>query len=328
MEAEEQATKQTRIVCIAGPTACHKTECAIELAKRIGGEIVSADSVQVYFGMDIGSAKPSMEERQGIPHHLIDCVPIDTPEFSVSQYREMAKDAITGICSRGNVPIVVGGSGLYLNALTYPLGFAIPRNDEVRARLSAEYDEHPQAAYHRLAEVDLETAKRLHPNDKKRVLRALEVSDCSGKPLSSFGADFQNAAGEQAPFEPLLFGLNMDRAKLYERINLRVDRMMQQGLLEEARRIYDAKYAPELPALRSIGYQQLFSFFDGTCTLEQAVEQIKQDTRRFAKRQLTWFRRDLRIRWLDVTEFDRCKAGILDEMELLFHEFWKGTKKQ
>ncbi len=327
MEAEEQETKQTRIVCIAGPTACHKTECAIELAKRIGGEIVSADSVQVYFGMDIGSAKPSLEERQGIPHHLIDCVPIDTPEFSVSQYRELAKEAIAGICSRGNVPIVVGGSGLYLNALTYPLGFAIPRNDEVRAKLSAAYDEHPQAAFQRLLDVDPETAKRLHPNDKKRVLRALEVYDCSGKPLSSFGDDFQNEAGEQAPFEPLLFGLNMDRAILYERINLRVDRMMQQGLLEEARRIYDAKYAPELPALRSIGYQQLFSYFDGECSLEQAVEQIKQDTRRFAKRQLTWFRRDLRIHWFDATEFDQCKEQILREMEELFLEFWKGTNE-
>ncbi len=150
MEAEEQETKQTRIVCIAGPTACHKTECAIELAKRIGGEIVSADSVQVYFGMDIGSAKPSLEERQGIPHHLIDCVPIDTPEFSVSQYRELAKEAIAGICSRGNVPIVVGGSGLYVNASDVSAGFAVPRNDEIRARLSVEYEQNPQAVFARL----------------------------------------------------------------------------------------------------------------------------------------------------------------------------------
>lgn len=325
---ETKSQEQARIVCIVGPTACHKTECAIELAKRIDGEIVSADSVQVYLGMDIGSAKPSIEERQGIRHHMIDCVPIDAPEFSVSQYREMAKESIADIQSRGHVPIVVGGSGLYVNALTYPLGFAVPRNDEIRARLSTEYDQNPQSAFARLERVDPETAKRLHPNDKKRVLRALEVFDCSGKPLSSYGDDFQNEAGEQAPFEPLLFGLNMDRARLYERINLRVDRMMQQGLFEEARRIYGAKYPSELPAMRSIGYQQLFSFFDGECSLEQAVEQIKQDTRRFAKRQLTWFRRDLRIRWFDVTEFDHCKAEILDEMERLFHEFWKGTTEQ
>ena len=325
---ETKSTEQARIVCIVGPTACHKTECAIELAKRIGGEIISADSVQVYFGMDIGSAKPTLEEKQGIRHHMIDCVSIDAPEFSVSQYREMAKAAISEIRSRGNVPIVVGGSGLYVNALTYPLGFAIPRNDEIRARLSTEYDQNPQAAFARLEQVDPETAKRLHPNDKKRVLRALEVFDCSGKPLSAYGDDFQNEAGQQAPFEPLLFGLNMDRARLYERINLRVDLMMEQGLLAEARRIYDAKYNPELPALRSIGYQQLFSFFDGECSLEQAVEQIKQDTRRFAKRQLTWFRRDLRIRWFDVTEFDLCKDIMLNEMEQAFQEFWKGTKEQ
>ncbi len=325
---ETKSTEQARIVCIVGPTACHKTECAIEFAKRIGGEIVSADSVQVYLGMDIGSAKPSIEERQDIRHHMIDCVPIDAPEFSVSQYREMAKEAIADIQSRGHVSVVVGGSGLYVNALTYPLGFAVPRNDEIRARLSVEYDQNPQAVFARLERVDPETAKRLHPNDKKRVLRALEVFDCSGKPLSAYGGDFQNEAGEQAPFEPLLFGLNMDRARLYERINLRVERMMEQGLLEEARRIYDANYRRDLPAMRSIGYQQLFSFFDGDCSLEQAVEQIKQDTRRFAKRQMTWFRRDLRIRWFDVSEFDRRKTGILEEMELLFHEFWKGTTEQ
>ena len=325
---ENASSGGPRIVCVVGPTACHKTECAIELAKRIDGEIVSADSVQVYLGMDIGSAKPSLAERQGIPHHLIDCVPIEAPEFSVSQYRELAKAAILEIHARGKVPIVVGGSGLYLNSLTYPLGFAVPRNDEVRARLSAEYDRDVQAAFRRLLLVDPETAQRLHPNDKKRVLRALEVFDCSGKPLSSFGNDFQNEAGEQALFEPLLFGLNMNRARLYERINLRVDRMMEQGLLEEARRIYDAKYNPDLPALRSIGYQQLFTYFQGDCSLEQAVEQIKQDTRRFAKRQLTWFRRDLRIHWFDVTEFDVDQFDILNEMEQKCSEFWKGTAEQ
>lgn len=325
---EHERSNRPWIVCIAGPTASYKTACAIELAKRIHGEIVSADSVQVYLGMDIGSAKPSLAEQEGILHHLIDCVPIDTPEFSVSQYRAMAAEAIEAIHARGNVPIVVGGSGLYLNALTYPLGFAIPRNDEVRAQLSAEYDANPQGAYERLKAIDPQTTSRLHPNDKKRVLRALEVYDCSGKPLSSFGDDFQNETGEQAPFEPLLFGLNMDRAKLYERINLRVERMMQQGLLEEARRIYDANYAQNLPALRSIGYQQLFSYFKGECTLEEAVEQIKQDTRRFAKRQLTWFRRDLRIRWFDVTDFDAHKHAILDEMERDIQEFWKGTTEQ
>jgi len=324
----EKKSLQQKIICIVGPTACHKTECAIELAKRINGEIVSADSVQVYVGMDIGSAKPSLEERQGIEHHMIDCVSIDTPEFSVSQFRHLASSAIDGIAANGHVPIVVGGSGLYVNALTYPLGFAVPRNDEVRSHLSARYDEDPQGAFERLRLVDPKTAERLHPNDKKRIVRALEVNDCSGKPLSAYGNDFQNEAGAIADFTPLMFGLNMEREKLYARINARVDCMMRQGLLEEARRIYDPNYNPNLPALRSIGYHQLFSYFDGAYSLEEAVEQIKQDTRRFAKRQLTWFRRDLRILWHDVTEYDREKEHLFNELAERAGEFLKGTDER
>lgn len=307
----ETQSKRQRIVCIVGPTACHKTELSIELAKRIKGEIVSADSVQVYVGMDIGSAKPSPEERQGIPHHLIDCLPIDTPEFSAAMFRSLAVPAIEDIAARRHAPIIVGGSGLYVNALTYPLGFAIPRNDSVRERVSLEYDRDPQDAYDRLRRVDARTAARLHANDKKRIVRALEVYDCSGQPLSSFGADFQNTAKEEALFEPMLVGLNMERALLYERINLRVDQMMERGLLDEARRIYDAEYDPTLPAMRSIGYQQLFSYFKGDCSLADAVDKIKQDTRRFAKRQLTWFRRDERIDWHDVTHWDDKKHDLI-----------------
>ena len=315
---------QPRIICIVGPTACPKTECAVALAKRINGEVVSADSVQVYVGMDIGSAKPTTEERQGIPHHMIDCVPIDTPEFSVSQFRQMAAGVIDEIAARGCVPIVVGGSGLYMNALTYPLGFAVPRNDEVRASLSSQYDKDPHGVFERLQHVDPETASRLHPNDKKRIIRALEVQDCSGKPMSAYGDDFQNEAEEQAGFLPLMFGLNMEREKLYERINARVDHRMRRGLLEEAGSIYDKKYDPNLPALRSIGYQQLFSHFDGEYTLEEAVDQIKQNTRRFAKRQLTWFRRDLRVLWHDVTDYEQEKESLLQKMTKRTEEFWKG----
>ena len=308
-----QSSRQ-RIVCIVGPTACHKTELSIELAKRVGGEIVSADSVQVYIGMDIGSAKPTVEERQGVVHHMIDCLPIDTPEFSVSMFRTMASEAIDGIIRRNHVPIIVGGSGLYVNALTYPLGFAIPRNDEIREQVSNEYDESPDRTFRRLLIVDPATADKLHVNDKKRVVRALEVFDCSGKPLSAYGDDFQNCAGEQPPYEPMLFGLNMAREQLYTRINLRVELMVQSGLLEEAKRIYDMRYDHSLPAMRSIGYQQLFSCFDGNCTLEQAIEQIKLDTRHFSKRHLTWFKRDARISWHDVTEWDRVKNELFQEL--------------
>lgn len=310
---EEQSIRQ-RIVCIVGPTACHKTELSIELAKRLDGEIISADSVQVYYGMDIGSAKPLAQERQGIPHHLIDCLPINTPDFSVSMFREMASNAILEVNARQHVPIIVGGSGLYVNSLTYPLGFAIPRDDSIREKIAQQYDLDPSKAYARLAIVDPDCAARLHVNDKKRIVRSLEVFDCSGRPLSSYGADFQNIAGEQAPFEAMLIGLNMERDQLYARINLRVDRMMQAGLLNEARKIYDAHYDKNLPAMRSIGYQQLFAYFDGSCTLEAAVEQIKLDTRHFAKRQLTWFRRDSRIRWHNVTDWDNCKPGLIESL--------------
>lgn len=326
MEKIQQQTGR-KIVCIVGPTACHKTECAIALAKRVGGEIVSADSVQVYRGMDIGSAKPSPEERREIPHHLIDCLPIDTPEFSVSQFRTMAEEAIAEITARGNVPIVVGGSGLYVNALTFPLGFAVPRNDAVRQAVSREYDSDPQATFERLREADSETAARLHINDKKRIVRALEVLDCSGRPLSAYGDDFQNQEGEDTPFLPLMFGLNMERASLYERINLRVERMMERGLLDEVKRIYAMHYDANLPAMRSIGYRQLFAYLDGASSLQEAVEQIKQDTRRFAKRQLTWFRRDQRIVWHDVTNYDAIQERLLDELTKRTQAFMKGTNE-
>ena len=322
----EATSQRQRIVCIVGPTACHKTELSIELAKRVSGEIVSADSVQVYFGMDIGSAKPPLEERQGIRHHLIDCLPIDTPEFSAAMFRDLAQDAIEEIVSRGHTPIIVGGSGMYVNSLTYPLGFAIPRNDAARENATLEYERDSEAAYARLKNVDPVTALRLHPNDKKRIVRALEVFDCSGQPLSDFGADFQNCAGEQAPFEPMLIGLTMEREALYQRINLRVDHMMEQGLLDEARRIYDAGYNPSLPAMKSIGYQQLFAFFRGECTLQEAVEKIKQDTRHFAKRQLTWFRRDARIVWHDATNWDESRDDLIERVSLQAQDWMKGTQ--
>ena len=301
---------RNRIVCVVGPTACHKTEFSILLAERVNGEIVSADSVQVYLGMDIGSAKPTLQERQGIPHHMIDCVPIDTPEFSVSQYRKMASEAIEDILYRGKTPIIVGGSGLYVNALTFPLGFAVPKDEEARKRMEALYDLDANAAFARLALIDPEIASRLHPNDRKRIVRALEVFECSGKPLSSYGNDFQNIAGGDAPFEPLLFGLDMDRELLYRRIDQRVDLMIEHGLLAEARSIHDRGYNRSLPAMQSIGYRQLFEVFDEKSTLEQAVEQIKLDTRHFAKRQLTWFRRDKRIRWSDASDFETIKEEL------------------
>jgi len=289
---------------IVGPTASGKTAASIALAKRLNAEIISADSIQVYKSMDIGSAKPSMEERQGIPHHLMDAVDIDSPKFSVAEYRRMAGEAIDDIVSRGKYPLVVGGTGLYVNSLIYPLNFtSVPSDETLRAELTAIENQQKGAAYALLEREDPKAAQRLHPNDVKRIIRALEVVRLTGKPIHQHGGDFANEANVEIPYEPTIIGLTMPRERLYERINLRVDVMLEQGLLEEARGIYEAGYDLSLPALQGLGYKQLFKHFAGEYTLEEAIEAIKLETRHFAKRQLTWFRRDKRIVWFDISEY-------------------------
>ena len=290
-----------KIICIAGPTASGKTAVSIQLAKRLEGEIVSADSVQVYRGLDIGSAKPSLQEQDGVPHHMLSCVDIEDKVFSVSRYYSEAAKCIHDIWGRGRRAIVVGGSGLYMQALVNPLNFAIPADGAVRSRLALEYDRDADALYARLTGVDASSAARIHPNDKKRVVRALEVFEVSGKPLSAYGGDFINAAGAAPPFSSIMFGLSMCRDILYRRIEQRVDDMLSRGLAEEARRIYDQGFNRRLPPMQSIGYRQLFRYFDGEWSLDDAVEDIKRETRRFAKRQITWFKRDTRIIWYDLS---------------------------
>ncbi len=313
--------ERSRIVCIVGPTACKKTALSVALAQLFDAEIVSADSVSVYKGMDIGSAKPTMAERQGVTHHMLDCAQIDMRGFSVEQYAKAALASIADITARGKIPMVVGGSGLYINALTFPLHFAVPSAPALREALSRAYDEDPEGTYARLCAVDAVTAGRVHPNDKKRVVRALEIFDCSGRPLSSFGADFANDAGLPAPTRPIMIGLTMERGALYARIDARVDAMLERGLLDEARRIYDAGYDRALPAMQSIGYRQLFSHFDGEIGLPEAVALIKRETRRFAKRQMTWFKRDTRIRWFTMHDENdpdadaRARSDIAREIE-------------
>lgn len=286
---------------IVGPTACGKTAVGLLVAERIGAEIISVDSVQVYRGMDIGSAKPSVAERQGIAHHMLDCVDIDTPAFSVAAFRDLACMAIDDIFARQKTPLLIGGSGLYINALTQPLGFAAPSNPETRKRFEELYDESPEAAWRTLHEVDPLTAERLHIHDKKRIVRALEVQALTGKPLSSFGSGFANAHTGQARYASKLFGLRLPRDILYQRIEQRVDHMMKLGLAEEARRIYEQGFDRSLPAMQSIGYKQLFDYFEGQGSLEDAVTRIKQETRRFAKRQETWFKRNQDIEWIDIS---------------------------
>lgn len=293
-----------KIGLIVGPTASGKTAASIALAKKLDAEIVSADSIQVYRGMDIGSAKPTMEERQGIPHHLMDAVDIDSPRFSVAEYRRMAEEAIEDIINRGKYPLIVGGTGLYVNSLIYPLNFTTVASDEkLRAKLAALEQAQKGAVYALLKKEDPKAAERLHPNDTKRIIRALEVVRLTGKPIDDHGGDFANSANAEIPYQPTIIGLTMPREALYERINLRVDIMLEQGLLDEAKAIYDAGYDASLPALQGLGYKQLFKYFGGEYTLEQTIDAIKLETRRFAKRQLTWFRRDKRIIWFDISDY-------------------------
>ncbi len=298
-----------RILVLVGPTASGKTAVSIEVAKKLNAEIISADSIQVYRGLDIGSAKPTIEERQGIRHHLLDAVDITEAGFSVAEYQRRASHCIEDITARCKLPLVVGGTGLYINALTYPLRFTNVAGDEtVRAKLLAQEKEQPGSLHLKLREIDPLSAIRLHQNDIKRVVRALEVFEVSGRTLSSYGSDFVNSAQAEAPYHASIAGLTMERDALYARIEQRVDAMMRMGLLEETKKIYESGYNSTLPALQGLGYKQLLRYLDGQITLDEAVDDIKRETRRFAKRQITWFKRDQRIRWFDVFAFSDIMA--------------------
>ena len=288
---------------ILGPTASGKTALSVALSKEINAEIISADSIQIYKGMDIGSAKPSKEERAGIKHYLMDEAEPDETGFSVAAYQKKAFEAIEAIRAGHKFPLIVGGTGLYMNALCYPLRFTgVPSEKALRRRLEEEETQRPGSLYEKLLTLDVESAKRLHPNDKKRIIRALEVFELSGKTIGAFGSDFANENGEEIPYEPRMVGLTMPRELLYERINQRVEQMMEAGLLEEVKTLREKGYGQDLPSMQGLGYKQLYAYIEGGYTsLNEAVEAIKLETRHFAKRQMTWFRRDRRICWLDVS---------------------------
>jgi tRNA dimethylallyltransferase len=291
------------VLCIVGPTACGKTALSVALAKKLGGEIVSADAVAVYRGLDIGSAKPTEAEREGVPHHLIDCVDVTDDSFTVSSFRALAREAIDDILRRKKLPIVVGGSGLYVDAVFSDMRFSAPSDSTIRAAIEKEYDACPEAVFAVLRSADPVTAQRLHPNDKKRVVRALEVFRVSGQPFSALNRDFSSVQQGDDTYRSIRIGLNTDRQKLYARIDRRVDRMMADGLKEEAFSFFDRGLTPgNCRALQSIGYAQLFDVYTGSASLGAAVEQIKLDTRHFAKRQITWFKRDQSTVWFDPTE--------------------------
>lgn len=290
--------QQPRVLILVGPTAVGKTAFSIELAKRFDGEILSADSMQIYRGMDIGTAKVTPEEMQGIPHYGLDLVDPDDP-YTVVEFQQYADRIIRDINARGKLPIVVGGTMLYVKALTDHLDFTEATGDpEFREslRLYAE-QQGAEALHNRLRAIDPVTAERLHPNDTKRVIRALEVHHHTGRPMSE---SYQEQP-EEPKYRFAMVGLNLDdRELLYERINRRVDIMMEQGLIEEVQGLLERGYHRDLQSMKAIGYKEIVEYLEGRLTLEEAVDAVKQGSRRYAKRQLSWWRREDRIRWFDV----------------------------
>ena len=313
--------RRSGVLCIVGPTACGKTALSVQLAETLGGEIVSADAVAVYRGLDIGSAKPSAAERKGIPHHLIDCADVTDQSFTVSTFRTLAREAIDDILRRERIPIVVGGSGLYLDAIFSDMRFSAPSDPMIRSELEKEYDLDRTAVFNALKSADPAAAARLHVNDRKRVVRALEVFRVTGKPFSELNRAFSDAQQNDESYQTLRIGLKMDRSILYRRIDARVDEMIRNGLKTEAYSFFDRGLTPEnCRALQSIGYAQLFEVYRGACTLNDAIVQIKLDTRHFAKRRITWFKRDRNTVWLDPTE------GSVNELTWKITEIWNGNQ--
>jgi tRNA dimethylallyltransferase len=306
------------VLCIVGPTATGKSELGVQIAKAVGGEVISADSMQVYRGMDIGTAKLTQEEMQGVPHHLIDLVNPDEP-FSVAEWTKRADAVIEQLHREGKLPVVVGGTGLYIRAITDDLDFFDKAGSaEIRAKWQTYLEEHGNLALHAvLAQLDPRTATRLHPNDTKRVIRALELIELNQSPMSERYA-WRPKSGR---YHTVQFALSMDRERLYQRVNRRVDNMMEKGLYDEVQRLLDKGYGLHLSSMQAIGYKELAECIIANGNVEEAVERIKQATRRFVKRQLSWFRRDHRVRWMHKDEYGRISPAdlrtVIEEAKLL-----------
>lgn len=309
------------LIVLTGPTAAGKTELSIALAKKLNGAIISADSMQVYKYMNIGSAKIRPEEMQGIRHYLVDVLD-PREEFHVARFQQMAKEALEEIYRNGQLPIVVGGTGFYIQALLKDVDFD-ESSGELPCRKELEETARREGGavlYERLRQVDPESAEAIHPNNLKRVIRALEFYQETGQPISLHNKEQKE---KQPPYTYAYFVLNDDRARLYERIDRRVDRMVEQGLVEEVRWLKEHGYDRSLVSMQGLGYKELFPYLDGTCSLEEAVEIIKRDTRHFAKRQITWFKREPDVIWLNQQEFGYDKQKILKRML----ELWEERKK-
>lgn len=293
---EDRVQDERPLVVICGPTAVGKTAASIILAQRIGGEIVAADSRTIYRFMDIGTAKPTGDQRRAVQHHLLDIADPDTV-ITLAEYRRLAVEAISAIGARGRVPMLVGGTGLYIRAVVD--GFTIPEvapDHALRARLEEMERISPGTLHTRLANVDATAAARIHPRNTRRLIRALEVFEHAGKPISVL----QRQGDSVGP--AIMIGLDVDRKTLYQRIDARVDDQIEAGLIDEVKALLARNFARTLPAMQGLGYKEIAEYLDGTASLEEAVIRLKRNTRRFAKRQYTWFRRDARIKWIDIDE--------------------------
>ncbi len=308
--------EKQRLVLIAGPTASGKTALAVKLARRLNGEVISADSMQVYRGMDIGTAKTTKEEMEGVPHHLIDIVNPDE-EWNVRLFQQRAKRAVSQITERGRVPIVCGGTGFYLRALLYDAAFDDEEGQPaLRKRLERNMERYGEAALHeRLAAVDPVSAERIHAHNRKRVLRALEYSLLHGRPFS----EYNDEQRKKEPFyDFVFFALDRERSRLYERIDRRVEGMIRRGLVEEVRGLLEKGYDPSLVSMQGLGYKEVVPLIQGTRSLEETVRVIQRDTRHFAKRQLTWFRAEKNVRWVPADEGDTADtlaSGLVPEIK-------------
>ena len=307
-----------KLIVLTGPTAVGKSKLSIELAKRIGGEIISADSMQVYKYMDIGTDKITKEKMDGVPHHLIDFLE-PTEDFNVFMFQKLVKEAINDIASRGKVPIIVGGTGFYIQAVLYDIDFTETDEDETyRHELEQLAEKEGVHVLHEmLQEIDPESALAIHENNSKRVIRALEYYKKTGKPISEHNKEQHERT---SPYDFRYFVLTDERKTLYSRIDKRVDQMMEEGLLEEVKELRKLNIPKTATSMQSHGYREIMGYLDGEYDLERAVYLIKLNTRHFAKRQLTWFRRERDVIWIDKNNFDHNDDLILKEMIRIYEQ--------
>ncbi|PWJ52365.1 tRNA (adenosine(37)-N6)-dimethylallyltransferase MiaA [Faecalicatena contorta] len=301
------------LIILTGPTAAGKTQASIGLAKLVGGEIISADSMQIYKHMDIGSDKIGPEQMEGVCHHLVDVLEPEE-EFHVVRFQKMAKEAMQGIYERGRIPIIVGGTGFYIQALLYDIDFTHNESDtEYRETLERLAQEKGAAYLHEMLKaVDIKSAEAIHENNSKRVIRALEFYKQTGKKISEHN---EQESQKESPYCFAYFVLCDERANLYEKIDRRVDQMIEEGLVEEVRWLKKHGCTRDMVSMQGLGYKEILAYLDGEISLEEAVYTIKRDTRHFAKRQITWFKRERDVIWLNKKEFDYDGARLLKKMQ-------------